>query len=116
MRAVAGRTPYAEHLGGLAFRTGTGAATYLDLLAGRGWSVDAWETTYQHILHGEDAVFDWVAGTGARPVLQALPDEVRPRFEDDYKAALREAYPSRPWGTVLPFTRVFVVARRRQYV
>lgn len=112
MREVAARAPYATHLGGLEFRTGVGAETYLELFAGLGWSVDAWETTYHHILHGDDAVFRWVSGTGARPVLQALPDAVRPAFEDDYKSALREAYPRRPWGTVLPFTRVFVVATR----
>ncbi len=112
MREVAGRSPYADHLDGVAFRKGVGAATYLDLLAGLGWEVDAWETTYQHILHGDDAVFDWVSGTGARPVLQALPDDLRERFEVDYKAALREAYPSREWGTVLPFARVFVVAQK----
>ena len=116
MREVAGRPPYAEHLGGLEFRLGTGVETYLDLLVGLGWTVDAWETTYQHILAGEDAVFGWVSGTGARPVLQALPDELRPQFEAEYKAALREAYPSQTWGTVLPFARVFVVARRTEGV
>ncbi|MGZ5368909.1 MAG: methyltransferase domain-containing protein [Aeromicrobium sp.] len=112
MREVAGRSPYAEHLDGFAFRTGVGAETYLDMLAGLGREVDAWETTYQHILPGEDAVFDWVSGTGARPVLQALPDDLRPRFEAEYKAALRVAYPRKAWGTVLPFARVFVVAQR----
>ena len=28
---------------------------------------------------GEDPVFTWVSGTGARPTLQALPDDLRPR-------------------------------------
>ena len=50
--------------------------------------------------------------TGARPVLQALPDDLRPRFVEEFKAALREAYPAGPHGTVLPFRRVFAVARR----
>ncbi|MEO6471241.1 MAG: methyltransferase domain-containing protein, partial [Aeromicrobium sp.] len=112
MREVAGQEQYADHLQDVEFRTGVDAGTYLDLFAGLGWTVDAWETTYQHILQGEDAVFEWISGTGARPVLQALPDDIRPRFEADYKAALREAYPCRDWGTVLPFARVFVVARR----
>ena len=116
MREVAGRSPYAEHLDGFEFRTGVGASTYLDLFAGLGWTVDAWETTYQHILQGDDAVFAWVSGTGARPVMQALPDAIRPAFVEDYKSALREAYPQRPWGTVLPFTRAFVVARQPQGV
>jgi trans-aconitate 2-methyltransferase len=29
-----------------------------------------------------------------------------------YGARLRECYPRQPYGTVLPFRRVFVVARR----
>ena len=36
----------------------------------------------------------------------------RRSFTAEYKAALREAYPRRPWGTVFPFTRTFCVARR----
>lgn len=112
MREVAERPAYAEHLEGFEFRTGAGAETYLDLFSGLGWSVDVWETTYQHVLAGDDAVFAWVSGTGARPVMQALPDRVREEFVEDYKAVLREAYPRRPWGTVLPFARVFVVASR----
>lgn len=112
MRSVAARSPYAEHLDGFEFRTGFGVETYLELFAGLGWSVDAWETTYHHILPGEDAVFRWVSGTGARPVLQALPDGVREKFAEEYRSELRVAYPRRPWGTVLPFARAFVVARR----
>ncbi len=71
-----------------------------------------WQTTYLHVLHGDDPVFDWIAGTGARPILQALPDGLREEFVHDYKTALRKAYPREPWGTVFPFVRVFAVARR----
>ena len=48
------------------------AATYLADLAQLGCAVDAWETTYLHVLDGPDPVFRWISGTGARPVLQAL--------------------------------------------
>ena len=48
-------------------------AVYLTALRGLGCEVDAWETTYLHVLEGEDPVFTWVSGTGARPTLQALP-------------------------------------------
>ncbi|MBA2717314.1 MAG: trans-aconitate 2-methyltransferase [Propionibacteriales bacterium] len=89
------------------------AATYLADLAELGCSVDAWETTYLHMLTGTDPVFRWISGTGARPVLQALTGEQREAFVVDYKAALRTAYPGQPFGTVLPFRRVFVVARKR---
>ncbi len=87
------------------------AATYLHNLRGIGCEVDAWETTYLHVLRGEDPVFTWVSGTGARPTLQALPDDLRPGFEEEYKRRLREAYPERDGAVVLPFRRVFVVAR-----
>ena len=62
------------------------------------------------MLHGEDPVFTWVSGTGARPTLQALPDDLRPAFEEEFKRRLREAYPERDGAVVLPFRRVFVVA------
>ncbi len=110
LREIADREPYAPFTAGLALRSGVGAAEYLDLLAGVGWTVDAWETTYLHVLPGEDAVLGWMRGTGARPVLQALPDDLRELFVEEYRAALRDAYPARPHGTVLPFPRVFVVA------
>jgi trans-aconitate 2-methyltransferase len=89
-----------------------GPQTYLADLATRGLQVDAWETTYLHVLSGDDPVFTWISGTGARPVLQALTDEQRAVFVEEYKTMLRAAYPPQPFGTVLPFRRVFVVARR----
>jgi trans-aconitate 2-methyltransferase len=73
--------------------------------------VDAWETVYLHVLTGPDPVFAWVSGTGARPTLQALPDDLRPGFEEEFRRRLREAYPERDGVVVLPFRRVFVVVR-----
>lgn len=87
-------------------------ADYLELLAAAGCHVDAWETTYLHVLHGTDPVLDWYRGTALRPVLAALPAAEAAGFLAEYGAALREAYPAQPHGTVLPFRRVFVVARR----
>ena len=58
-----------------------------------------------------DPVFARVSGTGARPILQSLPDDLRPGFEEVYKAHLRAAYPDHGDGVVLPFRRIFVVAR-----
>src|SRR6478672_4643975 len=84
---------------------------YADALRDLGLEVDAWETTYLHLLTGEDPVFTWISGTGARPTLQALPDDLRPVFVEEYKALLRDAYPPGRHGTTLPFRRVFVVAR-----
>ncbi|MEV6179683.1 trans-aconitate 2-methyltransferase [Streptomyces sp. NPDC052016] len=88
---------------------------YLDRLARLGCDTDVWTTTYQHVLQGEDAVLDWVKGTGLRPVLTALADdpEARDAFVADYRDLLREAYPRHAYGTVLPFCRLFAVARKK---
>ena len=103
---------FAEATAGLERAAAPDAATYLGTLAGLGLEVDAWETTYLHVLDGPDPVFRWISGTGARPVLQALSDDQRPVFEAEYKALLREAYPEQPHGTVLPFRRTFAVAHK----
>lgn len=85
---------------------------YLEDLLGLGCTADVWETTYLHVLPGEDPVVDWVKGSALSPVLDALPEEDRPALLADYTARLREAYPSRSYGTVYPFRRVFAVAQR----
>ncbi|MEU0691211.1 trans-aconitate 2-methyltransferase [Streptomyces uncialis] len=89
-------------------------AEYLDALASLGCEADVWESTYLHVLDGDDPVLDWVKGTGLRPVLTALADdpEGRDAFLDEYRAALRTAYPAGPHGTVLPFRRIFATAHR----
>ncbi|MEU5955155.1 trans-aconitate 2-methyltransferase [Streptomyces sp. NPDC047525] len=90
---------------------------YLERLVSLGCEVDAWETTYLHLLEGEDPVLDWVKGTGLRPVLTALAGdagdaEAREEFLAEYGELLRKAYPAGAGGTVFPFRRVFAVARR----
>jgi trans-aconitate 2-methyltransferase len=110
-RDLAGEEPYAAHTQGVAVPDSHDPATYLEVLAGAGCAVDAWETTYLHVLTGDDPVFTWVSGTGARPTLEALPAGVREGFEEEFRARLRAAYPTRDYGVVLPFRRVFVVAR-----
>jgi len=111
LRELGASDRFEPYLCGIARPDAHDAATYLAALAGLGCVVDAWETTYLHVLQGEDPVFRWISGTGARPTLQALPDDLRAEFEAEYKALLRRAYPPREHGTVLPFRRVFAVAQ-----
>jgi trans-aconitate 2-methyltransferase len=101
---------FAEHTRGVARPHSHDPAVYADRLRDLGLDVDAWETTYLHLLPGEDPVFTWISGTGARPTLQALPDGLREAFVEEYKALLRDAYPPGRHGTTLPFRRIFVVA------
>jgi trans-aconitate 2-methyltransferase len=112
LRQLSADPRYASMLADVAWPAADDAASYLDDLAGLGCSVDAWETTYFHVLSGPDPVFRWISGTGARPVLQALPDDHRAQFVAEYQELLNRAYPTRPYGTVLPFRRIFVVAHR----
>lgn len=86
-------------------------AGYAEVLIGLGLAVDAWETTYLHLLSGPDPVLEWVKGTGLRPVLAALDGTGQDLFLAQYAQALRGAYPAWSNGlTPLPFRRIFVVA------
>jgi trans-aconitate 2-methyltransferase len=109
LRELAADPRFALYTDGVARPHSHDPEVYAEVLLGLGLAVDAWETTYLHRLTGEDPVFTWISGTGARPTLQALPDELRPVFVEEYKALLRDAYPAGPHGTVLPFRRVFAV-------
>lgn len=113
MREVAASDRWRSVLGDVALnRQSADPAAYVDLLSRAGCVVNAWETTYLHVLPGEDPVLEWYKGSGLRPVLAALDPDQAAAFLAEYGARLREAYPRRPYGTVLPFRRVFVVAHR----
>jgi trans-aconitate 2-methyltransferase len=111
LRELADDPRFASQTRGVARPASHEPAVYAGVLRGLGLMVDAWETTYLHLLTGEDPVFTWISGTGARPILAALPDGLRTTFVEEYKALLRAAYPPGEHGTDLPFRRVFVVAR-----
>lgn len=86
---------------------------YWDLLRPRVAALDLWETTYLHPLTGEDAVVEWAAGSSLRPFLAPLDADQRAAFRRAYADALRPHYPRRADGTtLLPFRRLFLIARR----
>ncbi|MBP2334298.1 trans-aconitate 2-methyltransferase [Saccharothrix coeruleofusca] len=85
-------------------------AGYAEVL--EGCEVDAWETTYLHVLHGENAVLEWITGTALRPIRAALGDQEWAAFRAELAPLLARAYPRRTDGsTWFPFRRVFAVAR-----
>jgi trans-aconitate 2-methyltransferase len=112
LRDLAADPRFAPHTAGVTRPDSYDPQTYLSRLHDVGLRPDVWETTYLHVLAGPDPVLRWVSGTGARPVLQALPDGLRAEFEREYAAALRRAYAPQPFGTVLPFRRIFAVAQK----
>lgn len=119
MRSVAAGLRFARALDGvLRSDPVLDAPGYLECFLDAGFDTVAWETTYMQVLQGDDAVLEWVRGTGLRPALQTLDaadatGELRQAYEREYAAALRQAYPATAHGTVYPFRRVFAVGRRR---
>ena len=90
------------------------APGYLAALLAAGAAADVWSTTYLHVLHGPDAVLEWVRGTALRPYLSALDDAgvgACDEFIAAYASALRAEYRQDGQGrTIFPFRRIFAVA------
>lgn len=118
MRETAVDHPRSGELEAASKRFGAGdPSTYLQVLTAAGLAVDAWETTYTHVLDAEGAsdnpVLDWVSGTGLRPMLEVLQDETeRAEFLAAYADKVAAAYPRTPAGVLLAFRRVFAVGHK----
>jgi trans-aconitate 2-methyltransferase len=86
-------------------------AFYYDLLAPLAASLDIWETEYLQVLEGENPVKEWTKGTWLSPLLAALEEPERSRFEAAYGERVAAAYPPRSDGkTLFPFRRMFLIA------
>jgi trans-aconitate 2-methyltransferase len=92
---------------------------YLRALDAAGLAADAWEITYLYVVDGENGVFDFVSSTALRPALAELGGADAPaatEFCDEYRSALREAYPPTAIGgrtaQILPFRRIFALGVR----
>jgi trans-aconitate 2-methyltransferase len=89
-------------------------AFYFDVLGPHAASVDIWETEYVQVLSGRDPVKEWTKGTWLKPLLDALDEPDRSRFETTYAEMVARDYPPRPDGrTLFPFRRLFIVATAR---
>ena len=87
-------------------------AFYYDVLTPKVAALDIWETEYLQVLEGADPVKEWTKGTWLKPLLDALEEPERSRFEAAYAALVARAYPPRADGrTLFPFRRLFIVAR-----
>jgi len=88
------------------------ADAYYRILAPVTRQLDIWETTYLHVLEGDNPVVEWTKGTALRPYLDALAEPERAAFLAAYASHIAAAYPRQPDGrTLLPFKRIFIVAR-----
>jgi trans-aconitate 2-methyltransferase len=118
LRAVAESPGFAERLDGQLrdHLTVADPAGYAVGLIDAGCAyVDAWETTYLHMLPVTAAahpVLTWMEGTALRPVRKALDDEEWADFQGALTERLRSAYPEKHGLVPFPFRRIFVVAQR----
>jgi trans-aconitate 2-methyltransferase len=87
-------------------------AWYVRRLQALRLDVNAWKTTYYHVLTGENPVLEWFKGTALRPLLARLTPEETLAFLHEVGDRLRQTHPSRHGLTILPFTRIFFVAER----
>ena len=85
---------------------------YVETLRALDCAVDAWETTYLHLLRGDRPVLEWIRGTALRPLLARIPPAEHAEFLDSLQRRLKEAYPPSGDFTIFPFRRLFFVAHR----
>jgi trans-aconitate 2-methyltransferase len=115
MRDVAAEGPWASPLAlARAMRDDLPTpAAYYDLLKPLCARLDIWHTVYNHVMAGPSAVVEWFRGSGLRPFLSPLDEEMRRGFLAEYAARIARAYPPRHDGRVLlRFPRLFILAVR----
>jgi len=115
LRAIARSAPYADTVGEIVREAPVDDPTgYAALLTAAGAAVDAWETTYVHLLPevagADHPVLRWMEGTALRPVRAALDDAAWHDFRAALGARLAAEYPARNGFVAFPFRRIFAVA------
>ena len=86
--------------------------TYRDGFQELAANVEIWETTYHHVLDGDNPVAEWVRGTTLSPLLAALGPDDADAFYVDCAGRLARAYLVRADGTtVLAFRRLLIIAQ-----
>ena len=117
LRETAAEGPWAGALSGVqGVRRLLDPERYWEILSPLCPEVNIWSTAYLQVLRAgpdENAVVEWLKGTGLRPYLDALSPDLTQSFLDAYASRLAAAFPRRSDGsTLLPYPRLFLVARR----
>lgn len=90
------------------------ATWYYDLLTQSKFScIQLWETEYFQEMSNHQDIFDWVKGTGLRPILTAMDSKNQHQFANAYVAALVKEYPVQMNNKILlPYRRIFMVGAK----
>ncbi|WP_412538987.1 trans-aconitate 2-methyltransferase [Longispora sp. K20-0274] len=114
LRALAFEEPWRDLLEQPRVAPVLDAAGYAELFLAEGLTVDAWQTTYVHLLPAADVhpVLTWMEGTALRPVRARLDDAHWAAFRAELAARLAVSYPTVHGVVPFPFTRIFCVAHK----
>jgi trans-aconitate 2-methyltransferase len=86
---------------------------YYDVLSQHFEHIDAWETSYAHVMDDHEAIVEFIKSSALRPYLVRLDDGGRAVFLDMLLQHIEDAYPLQQDGKVLfPFKRMFFVAQK----
>lgn len=84
---------------------------YFDILSELTDNFTIWETVYYPVMKSYNDILEWYRGTGLRPYLNVLDDEMQADFENDIMERLRKSYPVQKNGEIIfRFPRFFFVA------
>lgn len=85
---------------------------YYNLLIKSGANaLQLWETEYFQEMKNYQEIFDWVSGTGLRPILSLMNNGNKIIFSKAYIDAIANEYPQQENKKILlPFRRIFMVA------
>lgn len=84
---------------------------YYDGLSKAGASdIQIWETEYFQEMANHQEIFNWMQGTGLRPIWSKMNIEHQELFKKDYIEFIQKEYPIQPNGKILlPFRRIFMM-------
>ncbi|MFK7825625.1 MAG: methyltransferase domain-containing protein [Oligoflexales bacterium] len=86
---------------------------YYELLAETGVDVDIWETTYLHVLEGDNPVLEWMKGSALSPIRGTLKGDDYHSFEKEYGEKLKDYYPiNKNFKTFYQVKRIFILAKK----
>jgi trans-aconitate 2-methyltransferase len=85
---------------------------YAEILRELGFvEIDCFYHVFHHPMGSPAEVVEWYRATGLRPFIEALPQERRATFLDEYRSRLERAYET-TGAVTFDFRRLFIWARR----
>lgn len=84
---------------------------YYDLLSALSYSLQLWETIYYQEMQNVEEIFDWIKGTGLRPLLTSMDEKDVQLFSKKYIREISKEYRLQKNNKVLlPFQRIFIIS------